>query len=454
MPKQGSGMPAGYNDVIQGINTWNDRFGESYQGAQDWAKNNPWAQGFSNFYNNTLSGSMANNPWMSRLYGQTEGLDMNESLDYLREFLGGPPRGSAGAGAAGAKGPTGMGRGQQGQSSRGLTYSNSSTASGSSYGGRASRGGGRGRVRGGAGTIPDSTVGDKFFSREVNKLFDPARLDPANDPTIQPMIDALQRESEETYWRSVRDLTDQMEGAGRFGGSLYQAMRGQAGEEYNEALQGTMAQQYQAAREAALARQMEALGLVNTRDISQAQINAQLEAAAMQAREAAASRSAASAAQRDANRLNAINMMMNAGQFGMTMGGNMAQLMSQNQLGAGQLGLGFGQLGLQGYDTSANFGQLGMGAMQNLGNIYGDAAANRLNQQRLAEEQRRYNDQAPVRDITNLIDIMRGLNDLGGYNYQQPFVPGSAGPAPEGFNWGDLLGAGINGLGALLGTTR
>lgn len=415
MPRQNSGMPSGYGEVVSGVNEWNQNFLDSYGGAQDYAQNNQWAQGFAPYYNSMLSGSMENNPWMSRLYGQTANLDMNEGLANLRSYIGGNTGGRGGSGSS----------------------------SGSSGGG--------GRPR--PVNIPDSTVGDNFFSTHINELFDPARLDPANDPTLQPTADAISREAEQDYWRSVADLTNMMEGAGRYGGSTYQAMRTNANEQYNEALQATMSDLYRQAREAALARQQEALGMVNTRDISQGQINAQLEAARMQAAESAAARGSQLQAAREANRLQAIGMMLDAGQFGMSTGANMASLMQQGQLGAGQLGLGFGQLGLSGYDTSANFGQLGLGAMGQLGNIYSSAASNRLAQQQAAEEQRRWNEQAPIRDIGNLVDIMRGLNDIGGYNYQEPYIPSSSGPSPQGFGFGDALGSAINGLGAYYGTS-
>lgn len=416
MPKGSGTGDAGFDQVVQGTQDWNNRFIDNYGGATGWAQGNPWATGYTDYYNNTLSGSMANNPWMSRLYDQTGNLDMNEGLNYLRGYIGGNTGGRGGG--------------------------NSGLVAASS------RGGGRP----GSANIPDSTVGQGFFSQHINELFDPAVLDPANNPTIQPMVDAFSNEALQDYWRSVADLTNMAEGAGRYGGGSYQAMRGQAQDQFNEATQQTLAGIYMKDREDALQRQMDALGLVNTRDISQGQINAQLEAARMQQAQASAASAAQLQAAREANRLNAIGMMLDAGQFGMTMGGNMAQLMSQNQANAGQLGLGFAQLGLEGYNTAANYGQLGLGAMNQLGNIYGNAASNRLAQQQMAEEQRRYEQQQPIRDITSLIDIMQGLNTMGGYDYLNPYIPSSSGPTPQGFNWGDALGSIIGGMNSFYGT--
>jgi hypothetical protein len=269
---------------------------------------------------------------------------------------------------------------------------------------------------------------------------------------MQPMIDAIQREAEEGYWRSVTDLTNAAEGAGRYGTGTYQAMRSATNEEYNEALQQTMAQQYQAARNLALQHQMEARGLVNTRDIASGQIaqaDRQTEAQAAAAAAANASQRAGVAAQQAMHnremQLQGIGQMLQSQQFGLGMQGNMAQLMQQGQLGALQAGQGYGQLGMMGYDAAANFGQLGMGAMNTLGGIYGDAAANRNAQARMAEEQRRYEEQAPIRDITNLIDIMSGLNNMGGYGDVAPYMPSSPGPSPDGFSWQDVLGGALGG---------
>lgn len=420
----GSGMPQGFDQVVSGINQWNDRFGSSYSGAEDYAQNNPWSQASSGWVNDTLSGSMDRNPWMSRLYGQTEGLDMNRGLEYLEDYLGGTS--GENGGVRPRPRPVGGGGGG-GYGGGGYTSSSS------------------------GGHIPDSTVGNKFFSQKVNALFDPSVLDPENDPTMQPMIDAIQRESEESYLRSITDLVNQAEGAGRYGGGLYQGMRAQQQDEYSEALQGTLAQQYRAARESALQRQMEALGLVNTRDISEGQIAAQLEAANMAASASGANARLGYDAEMDSHRLQAMQMMLGAGQFGMQMGGNMAELMQNGQIAANQIGQGWAQIGQHGYDQSAQFGQLGLGAMGQLGGIYSDAASARAAQERLAEQRRQWDEGAQSRDINDMIRLMTGLSDLGGYNDQMPYMPSSPGPSPDGFNWGDLLGSISGGLGTYYG---
>ena len=424
----GSGMPAGFQDVANQYNSWNDRFAGSYSGAEDYAQNNQWAQGSQGWYNDMLGGSMDRNPWMSRLYGQTEGLDMGQGLDYLNDYLGGGSGSGSGSGnnqgRPGWRPATGGGGGGGGGS-----YNHSTSG----------------------GNIPDSTAGNKFFSQHVNELFDPAALDPANDPTLQPTTDAITREAEEAYWRSVTDITNQAEGAGRYGSGLYQGMRAQQGDEYHEALQGTLAQLYGNARNAAMQRRMEALGLVNTRDIAEGQIASNENIASMSAAASGANARYAYDAQMDQNRLQAIQMMLGAGQFGMQMGGNMAELMQNGQIAANQIGQGWAQIGQHGYDQSANFGQLGLAGLGGLQNIYSDAAANRARQAALQQQQQQWQDGAFGRDMNDMIRMITGLSELGGYNDQEQYLPGSPGPAPGGFNWGDALGSIMGGAGTYLG---
>ncbi len=422
---QGSGMPAGYDQVTKGLSDWNTKAGGWADSAIDYGQNNPWASGAKDWNANMLEGNMANNPWMSRLYGDTEGLNMDRGMGYLDEYLrGGGSGGGSGSGHTGRPG-----------------YHPSTGGGGGGYSSTSHSGGGN---------VPDSTVGKGFFSQHVNELFDPSRLDPANDPTMQPMIDNIQRESEESYWRQIADINNQAEGAGRYGGGFYQGLRAAHADEYNEALQGTLAQQYQAARNNALQRQMEALGLVNNRDIAEGQISASRDAASSAASASGYSARLGYDAQMDSNRLQAMQMMLGAGQFGMQLSGNMAELMQNGQIAANQIGQGWAQIGQHGYDQAGQFGQLGVGALGQLGGIYSSAAANRAQQQRMQEEQRRWEEGAASRDMNDLIRMMSGLDNLSGAGDYPAYMPGSAGPAPEGFGWEDLLGSGLYGAGTYL----
>lgn len=530
-------MPTGFEEVADRYGELGDRFDDAADRAEDYGQNNEWAAGGRDWYANQMEGNMANNPWMSRLYDQTEGLDMDEGMAALRDYLGGGSGGSGGGSGGGGGGghyPTSGG------------YYNYGGGGSSSSGGR------------GGGNIPDSTAGDGFFKEKIQALFDAARLDPANDPTIKPMIDSIKGESEEAYWRAVTDLTNKAEGAGRYGSGLYQGMRSQHADEYHEALQATMAQQYQHARDVALQQQMEGLGLVNTRDIAEGQMASNEEMASMSAAASGRAAQLSYDAQMDGNRLQAMQMMLGAGQFGMQMGGEMAGLMQSGQENASKIGQGWAQIGQEGFNQAGQFGQLGLGAAGGLADIYksgaelgenqyqfdaqrgdqqqmwmgdrsdrsyefdrqmdsrdyefdaglnsqqqmwmGDRedrnynfdatrgdnqymystgrgddnyeydtgrqdniyqwetlredqqrqmeAANRLRQQQMAEDQRRWNDGAAARDMNELIRMMTGLNELGGYDDSEGYMPGSAGPSPDGMGWEDIMGAILGGYGA------
>lgn len=426
-PKKAPGSQL-MDDAAAGMSGWDTKFQGSYDSAVDYAQNNPYSQASQSYIEDSLSGSMGRNPFMQNVYDQTQGHGQQEGLDYLRNFLGGGPSNSADNGNDG--GYSGSGGGN---SSRGVSASRRST------------GGGGGR------NIPDSTVGAGFFSKHINELFDPSRLDPASDPTIRPMVDAFQNEAKESYYAGLTDLVNSAEAGGRFGSGMYSAQRSQAQDEYNEASQQSMAQIYQHARDQAIANQMDALGLVNTRDISEGQIAAQRDAT----RSSASSAAAGIRAQQDMHskemQLQGIQQMLQAGQFDLGLQGQMGSLMSQNQLGAMQAGLGYGQLGMSGFDAQQGFGALGLQANQGMAGIgqnqqqlwqqqQAQQAANRARQQQMQFQRDQYNDRAPFDMIDRLTRSMQGLNEMGGYEMDPGYVAPSAGYDQGGFNYEDFIG--------------
>lgn len=124
--------------------------------------------------------------------------------------------------------------------------------------------------------VPDSSLGEDAFYDKAQFYLDDARLDPESDPTLRPLVDAIQREALEDYQRSTADLQLQAEGASRYGRDYYMAALGRANEEYNEAAQGTIANLYNTARTRAEANRLEMLGIGNARDIAAGQIKAQM----------------------------------------------------------------------------------------------------------------------------------------------------------------------------------
>ena len=435
------------NSALAGMNEWNNNFGDWAQGAIDYGQQNPY-QGAANAYiNSMLGGSMGTNPWMSNLYGNVASVNMDEGMGMLRDFLG---YGSGSDGNAPGGSPPRPGR---------PTTGNSGAWVPGGQGGYGGGGGGGyyGSSSSGGGSIPDTYDEGTKFGEQAGYFFDEARLDPRNDPTMQGMIDALQQESEESFQTSIADLQMQLEGAGQFGGSFYQAMMTNARDKYNEDIQNTLAVQYNQARQMALQKKMEALNALNSRDIAAAQIAAQEAAAAG----AAASQSEAIAAQMEmANKqmqLQGIQTMLQAGQFGLGLQGDMAQLMQNGQLGALQAGMGYGQLGMMGYDNAAQFGQLGLGALGNIASINQNRiseanAMDRFNQQ-LAWQQQQYRDQQPFNMLNNLINSMRGLSDASGAGLYPSYVPTPQAPV-QSSGWGDVLGGLAAGWGTAYNMNR
>jgi hypothetical protein len=124
--------------------------------------------------------------------------------------------------------------------------------------------------------VPDSSLGDDAFYEKAQFFLDDARLDPASDPTIAPLVDAIQREALEDYQRSTADLQLQAEGGSRYGRDYYMAALGRANEEFNEGLQGTLANLYNASRTRAEEGRLKMLGLGNERDIAAGGIRVQM----------------------------------------------------------------------------------------------------------------------------------------------------------------------------------
>lgn len=118
------------------------------------------------------------------------------------------------------------------------------------------------------GMIPDSTVGPKVYSTNIKDFLDESHLDPANDPTLQPVVDAFKRESEEDFWRTNRDLRNNLASKNLLGSDVWASMNIRAREEHGESVDQTLATLYQNARNKALDDKLAALNQINERDIA------------------------------------------------------------------------------------------------------------------------------------------------------------------------------------------
>jgi len=107
-----------------------------------------------------------------------------------------------------------------------------------------------------------------LYEDNIGYWLDPARRDPANDPTLQPYLDMLGREAAQDHARSMYDLHDRQAGSGLLGTGYYQGMRVAANEQFDEALQGTKAQVIFGRLSEAEQNALNALGLESNRDIA------------------------------------------------------------------------------------------------------------------------------------------------------------------------------------------
>jgi hypothetical protein len=185
-------------------------------------------------------------------------------------------------------------------------------------------------VGGGAG-VPD-TVGrsNGFFASKVKELWDPATMDPANNPALAPYIEQLRKNMAEERDAALAEVGDQYAGLGMFGssGKALEAGRARAGSDnaLANAISGAYMQDYSGAWD----RRMSALNMTNQRDLGAMQdatqrygIDQSASAASAGARAAAESQQAALDLQRELGMrgqdLDAIGLMMGHDRAGLGM---------------------------------------------------------------------------------------------------------------------------------------
>lgn len=440
-------------DSAAGAGQWNtDAHGIS-QDAINYGQNNPFSQSASQYQQDILGGNpIGNNPFMQTIHGVTSGLDPSSMLSQLEHY------GQTGQASGGSSGGSGSGSSGQRQN----TFQTFTRPKGVKPGSKGSGSNPQPGPQGGGGAggrVPDTVGGQNtFFAQQMRDLFDPKHLDPANDPTLQPVIDAMQREGSEDYLHNLEGLNSQLEGQGRYGGGLYQAMIGQQTEEQQEAISQAIAAQYMGAYQAQQGRRMEGLGMTNTRDISAMNDITQrygIDSAASSARSSAAMAAREAA---EGRKLQAMGMNMNA-QLGLLgLAGQMGSTLQQGQSDAMATGVGYGNLGMSGYNTGINAGNLGMSALQYQGQVGQGMANMGQNQQNAANaaaaqaERDRYNrgqqELANQQDAMNdYLNILMGIGGMGGDTYTQDpggnFAPIDVGAATaSGAAGGYFSGAG------------
>lgn len=397
------------------------------------ASNDP-RLGVGDDYTKNLLGSTnfeGQNDYLSSLWGDLGGANFDEGIDLLKQFLG-PGYGGSGGSASG--GPTQY------------TSSGAPVATGRSFGGGyASRGPGGASAAGPGGDIPDTMAQGGWVADRIRELFDPSRLDPANDPTMQPYLKALREEAMEGWEKEQASLSATAEGRGRYGGGLYRAMSGDLGARSAKELDRTIASVLFGSRENALGRQMEGLGTANQRDLAAMNDRTQRYGIDSAASASGAASSAAAESAKRGQDLAAIGQLLSMNQFGLGMKQGIGNFFGQMQQGA----LG----NIPGMQGAANQGlQLGLGGANGLAGL--DLGLAGLDTQKYASNNalqgslananaaragtnlqgRIWDEGAGQREIDNLLKIIMGVGGMGGSQWGQ-------GP-PPGFNPMALYGGG------------
>lgn len=420
------GIPGQVNYIYDQAHQLNDRAGQIGQDAQDYTQNNPFTNQASSFNEDLLSGSMARNPWEQSAFRQSEGIrdPTNEALDALRGYL--RPSNGSGGGQAGS-GPSGGGY---------YNYSASQSANPSLWGGGSGQGGG----------IGDTITGSNHWvAQQIRALADPARFDPANDPTMAPYLETLRREAAKDQLSNMQDLAMQSEGSGMFGTGSHNYMMNRGREIGQESLDQLIGSQLLQSREANLARMMQGLGLAEQRD--EANMNDQTQRYGIDSASASAGAGAAAAAAdaAEGRRLQAMGMMLGAGSDLLGFKGNMANARMGAQNQAVSNGLGYGQLGLQGYGMNLQGQQNQLGALGLIGDVTQGISNADLQRRQIDANARvgmagvgvqrgnlNLNRQIAANDSQmNLWNMLMGYGNIGGTTTGQTTDPGQYQYAPS-----------------------
>lgn len=320
----GKGNGGGNQAPKQGSSEW-----YAQQAANTVANPTGVKSAADNWTQRQLNGGTADEPFtdnsvLNDLYGRLGGANFDRTQDLLGDFV--------------TDTKAGAGSGQQGGGGSG--NSRDPYARGAVWGGGGYTTGSASPANAGGGMIPDTMSQQGWVQDRIRDLWDPSAMDPANDPTMAPLLEALKREMGEDLDAQLQDIGDEFSGVNMYGGSGLALERARTREEGMEAYGGTAAALLKDARDQAWQRRMAGMGTASERDLAAMQDKTARESIA--AGERSASASAGAGAASAAAALDAQERMFNR----------------EMQLK--------GILGMQGMD------QFGLGALAGIGGELGD----------------------------------------------------------------------------------
>lgn len=422
-------IPGQVDQIYQGTSDIYTNAGNIGNQAQAYGQNNQWSDQAYAYNQDMLSGDMSRNKWEQDAYNDVSGVrnPLNDAINTLLGKYGGAASGGNTGGGGGSS------HGGGGGSYRGP-----------SGGGSSSQGG----IRDTIGTSSD------WVAQQIRKLADPANFDPANNPTLGPLMARLRAESGENQNAMMQDLAMQSEGSGLFGTGSHDYAMTRAREEGQESLDSQIAQILYGDYNAAQERLMHGIDTGNQRDIASMSDATNRYGIDSSAASSAAGIAAQSADAAEGRTLQGLGMLLGAGNDLLGFKGNMANMRQSGQQAANQNGLGFANLGMQGFNTNLAAQQNQLAALglkgdtaQGSSNAYLQDQANK-NSLRLGLGQigvARQGNNLQRLDMlnnsqNNLMNMLAQLGNMGGgQNTTTPGTPYTGGPP----SWLSGLSAGM-----------
>lgn len=372
------------------------------------------------------------NPILDRLAGTLEG-DVNDrnAKDLLLQYLNETGRGIGGG--AGAGGGSGSGSGGGG-------YRIANGLSQSSYNPNATPGQSPNQV-------PDTMAVQSYFGDQTRRLMD----DGANDAELSALIDAMNKDTERGMFRDLAQLDASAQSSGRFGGDMWKGLSADARlaalDEANKNAAGVRVGD----RQARLQARLNALGMVNQRDLGLLDANVQREGIAANERSSsnAVAASAGSAADQLAlakrgQDLSAISQLGNWEQGELGQLGDVGQRLSVDRLAASGLIPGLEGIGLSGLGIANQAGgglvdMRGQDVQRQIANAQNSLARLGMNQQASMWNAGQYQQQ-----VNNYLSTILGIGGMGGTSHTAGTnVQPGLGVSPMGSAVQGGLGAGL-----------
>jgi hypothetical protein len=378
------------------------------------------------WYNPILNG-------LTQILQGNVGQNNGEAADLLRNFLG-----QGGQGGATGSGGSGSGGGSDGENgwTGGLVPAGSAGAwSGSSYNNQSG---------GNNNGVPDTMAPSSFFGDQTRKLFD----DPTNDADLQTVIDSMNADAARGMYADKAQLDAAAQGSGRLGGDIWKGMSSDAERAADQTMLANSANVRLTDRQQRTAAKLQALGLVNTRDLGLLDANTSTTNAGIAASASAAGNASAAALAQRAQNLSAINSLMQNEQFDIGQLGGVGQQLSGDRLNSLGMVPGLEGIGLSGLNAALGAGNAEVGMRgQDLGLKQAQISAG-VARQGLNQQLGMFNASQQQNSVNDYLRTVMGIGSMGATSHAEGTGTSPVGISPTGSALQAGLGAGLAAYGA------